>query len=140
MKIKLEVLNDKYLFKLINTFKKEIFVENEKKIVEVPYGFKTDLASIPKLFWSWLSPFGKHQEAALIHDYLYKNDGKLKGLKNKLTRKESDLLFKNVMLADGVSNFNAQVMYLAVRTFGWNFWNKTKEEQKDDPKELNYEK
>lgn len=41
----------------------------ESKIV-VPKGFKTDLASIPRIFWAILPKNGKYQKAAILHDYL----------------------------------------------------------------------
>ena len=39
--------------------------------VQVPVGFVTDFASIPRLFWSLLRPDGLYAYAAIIHDYLY---------------------------------------------------------------------
>lgn len=37
----------------------------------VPAGFVTDFASIPRLGWSILSPYGPYAPAAIVHDYLY---------------------------------------------------------------------
>jgi hypothetical protein len=39
--------------------------------VTVPKYFVTDLASVPRFFWSWLRPDGLYAYAAVIHDYLY---------------------------------------------------------------------
>lgn len=39
--------------------------------VVVPAGFVTDLASIPRVFWSLLPPDGAYTFPAIIHDYLY---------------------------------------------------------------------
>ncbi len=39
--------------------------------VTVPTGFVTDLASIPRVFWSLLRPDGDYVYAAIIHDFLY---------------------------------------------------------------------
>lgn len=39
--------------------------------VHVPNGFVTDLASIPRAFWSLIRPEGRHAYAAVVHDYLY---------------------------------------------------------------------
>lgn len=41
----------------------------ESKII-VPKGFKTDLASIPRLLWVAFPKNGKYQKAAILHDYL----------------------------------------------------------------------
>ena len=39
--------------------------------VTAPKGFVTDLASIPRVFWSALRPDGLYAYAAILHDYLY---------------------------------------------------------------------
>lgn len=39
--------------------------------ITVPEGFVTDLASIPRLFWSVMPRDGKYADAAIVHDYLY---------------------------------------------------------------------
>lgn len=39
--------------------------------VVVPKGFVTDLASIPRVFWSLLRPDGEYAYSAIIHDYMY---------------------------------------------------------------------
>ena len=39
--------------------------------VDVPIGFVTDLASIPRIFWSILRPDGAYTYPAIVHDYLY---------------------------------------------------------------------
>ena len=41
------------------------------KPVNVPVGFVTDFASIPRIFWSVLPPDGKYTHPAIVHDYLY---------------------------------------------------------------------
>jgi hypothetical protein len=39
--------------------------------VNVPSGFVTDLASVPRLFWSVFPRTGRYAYAAIAHDYLY---------------------------------------------------------------------
>ena len=39
--------------------------------VDVPEGFVTDFASIPRAFWSLLRPDGEYTYPAIVHDYLY---------------------------------------------------------------------
>jgi len=41
------------------------------KKVEVPAGFITDFASVPKIFWSVLPRDGVYVYPAIIHDYMY---------------------------------------------------------------------
>lgn len=59
--------------------------EDKNDVIEVPVGFVTDLATVPRIFWSLLPPDGEYAKAAIIHDYLYHYP-----LRN---RKESDLIF-----------------------------------------------
>lgn len=41
-----------------------------KQRFEVPRGFVTDLASVPRLFWMALPPCGNYTPAAVVHDYI----------------------------------------------------------------------
>lgn len=47
--------------------------DDNSDIISVPAGFVTDLATIPRIFWTLLPPDGKYAKAAIIHDYLYDN-------------------------------------------------------------------
>lgn len=136
----LRTISTGFLFKLASTFEKEIVFKGQKTKVIIPKGFKTDLTSVPRIFWSIIPPFGTYQEAALIHDCLYKNKGIIKGINKQLTRKESDEIFYQIMLQDNTKKIRAKIIFWAVRMFGWKYFGKTKEEQKDNQKELDYEK
>jgi len=45
--------------------------EASLKPVNVPKGFVTDFASVPRIFWQFLPRDGKYTYPAIIHDYLY---------------------------------------------------------------------
>ena len=62
--------------------------------IEVPSGFLTDLASIPRVFWPLVPVNGRHRAAAILHDYLY--------VTQPCTRAEADALFLEAMHAGGV--------------------------------------
>lgn len=81
--------------------------------VEVPKGTVTDGASIPRVFWSVLSPFGEYFKAALPHDFLYTDKNK------KFTRKEADDILLEGMEVLGVHPAKRFLIYRAVRWFGW---------------------
>jgi hypothetical protein len=83
--------------------------------VEVPKGFVTDLASIPRLFWSWLRPDGEYAYAAIVHDYLYWTQVR--------TRLMSDEILKSSMEDFHVDKLTIQTIYDAVRAFGESAWN-----------------
>ena len=120
----IQVIGTDYLFQLTEDFERKVMFEGKEYTVKVPNGFCTDIVSIPKPFWSWISPFGKYQEAAVLHDFLYSFEGQLDGLDRTLTRKESDEFFYEVMVQDGVKKSKAKLMKKAVRTFGWKYWKK----------------
>lgn len=105
-----------------------IYSERKKKMVaqlletvfvygyEIPKFYETDFASVPRVLWSILPPIGKHNRAALLHDYLY--DSKIG------TRKQADKLFLKQMKIDGVSFAARYAMYLGVRIFAKRWWTK----------------
>ncbi|EGA2768707.1 DUF1353 domain-containing protein [Salmonella enterica] len=84
--------------------------DDESDVIEVPTGFITDLATVPRIFWILLPPDGKYAKAAIIHDYLYGNALR--------TKKEADLIFLDGMTVLGVSRWKRTIMYWAVRMFG----------------------
>jgi hypothetical protein len=82
--------------------------------IYVPKGFRTDFASVPRIFWAIFPPYGRHGKAAVIHDYLY-------GLVRikKFNRAVADSIFLACMKELGVSWWRRYTMYLAVRCWGW---------------------
>lgn len=86
--------------------------------IHVPVGFKTDLASIPRLFRPFFKVNGKHRYAAVVHDFLYYLKGVLpEGI--ELSRKKADKVFLEAMKDSGVGWFKRNSMYAAVRSFGF---------------------
>ncbi|EAO2871951.1 DUF1353 domain-containing protein [Salmonella enterica] len=85
-------------------------------VIEVPAGFITDLATVPRIFWIMLPPDGKYAKAAIIHDYLYDNALR--------TKKEADLIFLDGMTVLGVPRWKRTIMYCAVRLFGRGMYGK----------------
>jgi hypothetical protein len=84
----------------------------------VPVGFKTDLASIPRLFWNILPPFGKYTEAAVLHDWLYRT--------HLVPRPDADQVLLEAMALCHVPRWQCAVIYGAVRLFGWCAWHDEK--------------
>ena len=75
-----------------------------------PEGFSTNFASVPRLFWSILSPWGRHMKAAVMHDYFYQSCC--------VSRLDADKLFLRMMKELGVSWWRRHTMYRTVRLFG----------------------
>ncbi len=84
--------------------------DDKSDVTEVPAGFITDLASVPRIFRVLLPPDGRYAKAAIIHDYLYDNALR--------TKKEADRVFLEGMKVLGVPKWKRLVMYCAVRLFG----------------------
>lgn len=82
--------------------------------VVVPVGFVTDLASIPRVFWSLLPTDGAYTFPAIIHDYLYWTQ--------KYPRDTADSVFRYGMDDMKVSSAVALAIYTAVRVGGKSAW------------------
>jgi hypothetical protein len=82
----------------------------------VPKNFYSDGASIPRIFWSILSPFGSYYRAALIHDFLYSKDSEKH---YPYDRKTADLIFKEAMYNLSIGWVKRETIYRAVRLGGW---------------------
>lgn len=79
-------------------------------------GYVTDFASVPSIFWSILPPLGRHNKAALLHDWLYDNQIG--------TRNEADNLFLKQMKLDNVPSIQRNIMYYGVKFFALKWWKK----------------
>lgn len=97
-------------WELLTQFEYHVGSYPSDDVIRVPAGFVTDLASVPRAFWSILPPHGEYAKAAIIHDYLYTI-----GLRSK---KYADDVFMEAMTVLGVAWWRRKVMYLAVRLFG----------------------
>lgn len=99
---------DKFSYQLNSPI---IVLINGETII-VPSGFITDLATIPRIFWSFDSPFnGKYMSSAILHDYLY-------ACSINHSRKESDRILYSAMISEGSSKWTANKFYFAVRIGG----------------------
>ena len=78
--------------------------------ITVPAGFRTDLASIPRILWPLLPPAGLWARASVLHDYTYRTRCHL--------REKCDQLFLEAMKDDNVGWFVRRIIYQAVRVFG----------------------
>ena len=88
-------------------------------VIVVPKGFKTDFASIPRIFWNIIAPIDKWTLPSVLHDYLYDC-----GYKYSINRKRADKIFYNAMIESGVSKITASIMWLCVRVFARKHYNK----------------
>lgn len=85
----------------------------------IPKGFKTDFASIPRIFWNIIAPIGKHTLPSVLHDYLYEY-----GSSMGISRKKADKIFYDAMIESHVARITANVMWFCVRMFAFRHYKK----------------
>ena len=89
------------------------------RMIVVPAGMLTDLASVPRLARSFVGRVGRHLEAAILHDYLYgawqDRDG---GIPDPEEREFADRLFRAAMAAANVSWIKRGAIFKAVDWLG----------------------
>ena len=80
----------------------------------VPAGFSCDGCSVPAFLWDSVSPQldPRTLRGAIVHDYIYR--GNVPGF----TRKEADMLLRELVKEDGFPAFKAGVVYWGVRLLG----------------------
>lgn len=116
--VHLEWLNNRMLVVFLN----EVIICN----ISIPKGFITDGATIPKLFWNILSPFGRFFKSCALHDYiclmakLHNNEAPT--LKEGISiatqyRKRADTLLSLSMKKQGIALWRRLLIMANVRTY-----------------------
>lgn len=115
-KTKLQVESDGKYWRLLTPL---IFESKNCGIIQVPIGFKTDFASVPRIPIVY-SMFGNtSHSSAVIHDWLYSG-------RANVSRKEADEVFIEAMKAKKQSKWRRKPMFWAVRLFAGFAFNKEK--------------
>lgn len=83
---------------------------------EVPEGFVTDFASVPRMMRSFALDEAITAKAAVVHDYMYRV--------TRPTRRWADDLFYHTLRSTGVGALPAWAYWCAVRMFGWLAYNR----------------
>jgi hypothetical protein len=125
-------LNSPYLY--------EWEADGMKRQLRIQAGFEYDGASAPRILWTLtgIERDGLQRAAALVHDVLYRHEGRLPDGMQWLwsegheeweiqpdvrwTRTEADTLFARMLREAGVSVLKRRMMWRGVRAFGWMFW------------------
>jgi hypothetical protein len=111
----LEALDDDSQWRLLADFSAGVTTEDGYEIIDVPKGFVTDLASVPRLPFLFTLFGGRARHAAVIHDWLYSE--------RKVSRELADAIFFRAM-AHNQGWFTRTAMWLGVRVGGWAIWNR----------------
>jgi hypothetical protein len=88
---------------------------DEESWVTIPRGYLTDGASVPRLFWNMIPPWGIYGQAAVVHDLLCEylsvvRNGKIVNI----TRAECDRVLNQAMQNLGVPTLQRWMIYSAV--------------------------
>jgi hypothetical protein len=91
-------------------------------VIEVPAGFDTDYASIPRLpFMFWLLGDTVHS-AAVVHDYLYRTA--------EVSRAKADRVFVEACEVEGSGWLSRWTMWSGLRVGGWTSYDQRHPENK----------
>nr|DAJ24678.1 MAG TPA: Protein of unknown function (DUF1353) [Caudoviricetes sp.] len=107
-KLKTMPIDDKYWEVM-----EDYFYQTSRGVIVVPKGFKTDYASVPRIFRNIINSYSKHGRGAVVHDWLYSSQ-----CKTDITREEADKIFLEIMAECGVNKIKRKFMYRMVRIFG----------------------
>ncbi len=100
------------------SFRYYIGAENSNQWVDIPMGFLTDGASVPRLFWNLIPPWGKYGQATVVHDYLCEHGQIVQNDKTvQITRKQTDKIFKEAMQVLDVPKWKVWTMTTAVNLY-----------------------
>jgi hypothetical protein len=86
-----------------------------QKVFIVPEGFTTDFASVPRLPLAFLLTGDSAHEAAVVHDYLYRE--------RTVSRSQADAVFREAAGISGEPGWKSWLMWAGVRLGGWVAWN-----------------
>lgn len=99
---------DGHIFRLFESFS---YTRKDGTVIIVPIGTESNGASVPRLFWRVLPPFGCYWKAAFLHDYMYES-----GLYSK---EFCDGTLLEAMEFLEVPDVEAHTIYEGVHLFGW---------------------
>ena len=102
-----ELLPDRKTWRLLALFS---YLDPDHGLIEVPAGFETDFASVPRwpLTFALLGSYG--HAAAVIHDWLYTT--------GELSRPDADRVFHEALRSSGIARWRAWLMWAGVRVSG----------------------
>jgi len=105
------------------------YITNAGSIINIPAFIKSDGASVPKIFWNIIPPFGNYWKAAVLHDYLYRY--------TLYPKKYCDAIFYEAMSSLGVDIEIRKIMFKGVSIGGWKSFKEARELNLKVPYEFN---
>ena len=104
---------------LKNALKVDITLGDDLYEVNIPRGYLTDGASVPRILWSICPKWDKSHKAVILHDYLCEyRIATINGVPTQISREEADKIFLFALKYEGLTKLKYSLMYGAVRTQG----------------------
>ncbi|MCY1285259.1 hypothetical protein D9M70_341890 [compost metagenome] len=105
--LQVELQHDRKRWRLLAPFS---YLDPDFGRVDVPAGFVTDFASVPRIpvIFDLIGAYG--HAAALLHDYLYAT--------GMVPRADADRIFRGALRASGIARWRAWLMWSGVRAGG----------------------
>jgi hypothetical protein len=93
---------DTDLWRVMKGFRYYVGDKGSNKWVDVPRGYLVDGASVPRILWSIIPPWGRYGAATIVHDILCEYLSlTLDGRPCKITREQADnVLFEAMLILD----------------------------------------
>ena len=100
-----------------------VYTDNELLTYTIPEGFTCDLASVPKIFRSFATPWYQSARAGVLHDCAVRWAPWW-----GLSRAQARDLYRRALIDDGVSWWRARTQVIALKIGGgraWRRWRRT---------------
>lgn len=86
--------------------------------VYIPKGYLTDGASVPKVFWNIIPPWGKYGQACVLHDYMCEHNYYFDGMYSfVMSRKQVNYTFNEAMKVADVPTAKRRLIYSGVEVY-----------------------
>ena len=131
--LRLEFIDGKN-WRVTEPFEYRLGSDDGSESIQIPIGFETDFASIPRGLWNIFPPTGGYGKAAVVHDWLYRRriittgDGSTR----LCNRGEADKILLEAMGVLGCSRFTRWTIYSAVRVGGHGAWQDSRRTENND--------
>lgn len=106
---------DKRFWETVAPFTYEVGARGSGELITVPAGFPSDLASVPRAFWFLCPTDDGYSQAAVLHDWLCKKQGRVE---RRYTVRRVSEIFCEAMRVLGISKLRSWIMFRAVLHFG----------------------
>ena len=101
---------------LLEDVKIDFVLNNDHYEVNIPKGYLTDGASVPRLFWNVFPQWDNTSKAVVLHDYLCEYGiARINGCEKIVPRIMVDKIFLEALRFEGITKIKYNIMYAAVR-------------------------